>query len=64
MGTEVRDRTGKLLGTIDYIVRDSWSGDVRKYLVYRKPPEEDISFTPEDISENEDAVVTLSIEAS
>ena len=64
MGTEVKDKNGKLLGTIDYIVRDSWSGDVRKYLVYRKPPEEDISFSPEEIAANEDTSVTLNIEAA
>jgi hypothetical protein len=61
IGAEVKDGNGKSLGTIDYVVRDTWSGDIRKYIVYRKPPEEDVSFTPEDVSEALDNLVKLNI---
>lgn len=61
MGAKVQDRNGKILGIIDYMVRDTWSGDVRKYIVYRKPPETDISFTPNDISEITEKLVTLAL---
>jgi len=61
MGTKVIDPDGKSLGTIDYVVRDTWSGDVKKLMIYRKPPEEDLSFSPDDTSEITEDVVKLSI---
>ena len=50
-GVEVVDKDGRSLGKIDYIIRDTWSGDIKKYIIYRKRPDEDISFSPDDISE-------------
>ena len=61
-GTEVVDKNGRSLGTIDYIIRDSWSGDVKKYIIYRQRPDEDISFSPDDISEITENAVILNIE--
>ncbi|HEY94013.1 MAG TPA: hypothetical protein G4O15_03650 [Dehalococcoidia bacterium] len=58
-GLEVADKNGKSLGKIDYIVRDSWSGDIKKYIIYRKPPDKDLSFSPEDISEMTEKTVIL-----
>ncbi|MFC1947325.1 hypothetical protein ACFLXY_05335 [Chloroflexota bacterium] len=58
-GTEVQDKNGKRLGKIDYVIRDTWSGDIKKYIVYRKPPDEDISFSPDDISEITENAVKL-----
>ena len=59
IGAEVVDKNGKSLGTIDYVIRDTWSGDVKKYIIYRKPPDTDLSFSPEDISESTESTVTL-----
>ena len=59
IGAEVVDKNGRPLGKIDYIIRDTWSGDITKYIVYRKPPDTDLSFTPEDISETMDNTVKL-----
>ena len=64
MGTEVKDKNGKSLGTIDYIVRDTWSGDIRKFMIYREAPEADLSFSLEDVSEVKEDVVELAIEVS
>ncbi|MBN2240882.1 MAG: hypothetical protein JW712_14015 [Dehalococcoidales bacterium] len=61
IGAEVIDSNGNILGTIDYIVRDSWSGDIRKYIIYKKPPEKDLSFTPENIIENSETSVKVNI---
>ncbi|UCD08459.1 MAG: hypothetical protein JSU79_08875 [Dehalococcoidales bacterium] len=61
-GTEVLDKNGRRLGKIDYVVRDSWSGDVKKYIIYRQPPDKDVSFAPDDISETTESTVILKIE--
>jgi sporulation protein YlmC with PRC-barrel domain len=58
---EVVDKNGRSLGKIDYIIRDTWSGDIKKYIIYRKPPDKDLSFTPEDISETTESTVKLNI---
>ena len=58
-GTEVVDKNGKSLGKIDYIIRDTWSGDIKKYIIYRQRPDEDITFTPDDISEETESTITL-----
>ena len=61
IGAEVKDANGRLLGKIDYVVRDTWSGDIRKYIIYRNPPDEDLSFSPDDVSEVSESFVKLSI---
>ena len=61
-GTEVVDKKGRSLGKIDYIVRDTWSGDIKRYIIYRQRPDEDISFSPDDISEITESTITLNIE--
>ena len=58
-GTEVVDKDGRSLGKIDYIIRDTWSGDIKKYIIYRQRPDEDITFTPDDISETTESTITL-----
>ena len=59
IGVEVVDKNGKSLGKIDYIIRDTWSGDIKKYIIYRQRPDEDISFTPDDISEITESTIKL-----
>ena len=60
-GVEVVDKKGRSLGKIDYIIRDSWSGDIKKYIIYRTRPDEDTSFSPDDISETTESNIKLNI---
>jgi hypothetical protein len=50
-GTVVVDRDGKALGTIDYVIRDSWTGEVNKFRVHRNPSGSEIMFSPQEILE-------------
>lgn len=50
-GTEVIDRTGKVLGTVDHLVHNTWTGEVSKFVVRRKAPERDLFFSTEDVLE-------------
>lgn len=63
-GSEVTDRNGSPLGTVDYVIRDVWSGEVRKFVVFRKAPRKDLFFTPGDVVEASDTQVRVKAETS
>lgn len=58
-GAEVSDSHGKVLGTIDYIVRDTYTGDIRKFKVNSDLMEADLFYSPEDIQESSATHVKL-----
>ena len=61
VGSLVVDKEGEKLGTVDYVIRNSWTGEISKYIIYRNPPETDISFTPKEIVEvnNNETIVNI-----
>jgi len=60
-GVQVIDKNGKVVGSVNYLARDGWSGEVKKFIVNRKPPDKDLFFTPEDVLEATDASIKLKI---
>jgi len=50
-GSEVVDKSGKVLGTIDHIIRDTWTGEIRKFMIRKKLPDKDLMFSPQDVLE-------------
>lgn len=60
-GAQVIDKNGKVLGSVDHLARDGWSGEVRKFIVNRKPPDKDLFFTPEDVLEATSTRIKLKI---
>jgi len=60
-GVLVEDKNNKVLGTVDYIVRDTWSGEQRKFMVHRDAPQNDIFFTPEHIAQTTEEKVKLNL---
>jgi len=50
-GIEVRDRNGCILGTVSNVIRDTWTGEIRKFVVLSKLPEKNLFFSPEDVLE-------------
>ncbi len=51
VGIDVLDRYGKYIGTVDHLMRDTWSGEVKKYMVFRKEAGKDVVFKPKDVLE-------------
>lgn len=47
-GSQVLDKNEKLLGTVDHIVRDTWSGEISKFMVRREAPEKDLFISIKD----------------
>jgi sporulation protein YlmC with PRC-barrel domain len=63
-GTEVIDKYGKVLGTVDHLVRNTWTGEISKFMVRRKAPDSDLLFSPQDVLEvtNDTVKLNLSID--
>ena len=47
-GSQVLDKNDKPLGTVDYIVRNTWTGEVSKFMVRRKAHDKDLFISPKD----------------
>lgn len=60
-GAEVIDKNGKVLGTVEYIVRNTWSGELSKFMVRRQAPGRDLFLSPEDVLEVTKTRITLSV---
>ncbi|HUU64569.1 MAG TPA: hypothetical protein VMW37_00500, partial [Dehalococcoidales bacterium] len=58
-GAKVIDQKGKVLGTVDHLVRNSWSGEITKFMVRREAPDEDLFLSLEDVSEANKSEVKL-----
>ena len=50
-GAKVTDQKGKVLGTVDHLVRDAWTGETKKFMVRREAPYEDLFLSPDDVAE-------------
>ncbi len=47
------------MGFVDHVARDGWSGEVRKFIVNRNPPDHDLFVSPEDVAEATETTVKL-----
>ena len=60
-GTAVIDKNGKVLGTVDHLVRNTWTGEISKFMVRRKAPDSDLLFSPQDVLKVTDDTVKLNL---
>ncbi len=58
---EVIDQTGKILGKVDHLVRNSWTGEITKFVVRREAPDEDLFLSTKDVSEATKSKVKLNV---
>ncbi len=59
IGAEVRDREGQVLGKVDHLARDTWTGEIRKFIVRRPAPAKDLFLVPEDVLTVAEGTITL-----
>lgn len=50
-GTEVIDKNGEFLGVVHNVIRDTWTGEIKKFMVRTESPEAAFLFSPEQILE-------------
>ena len=60
-GAEVIDRNGKVIGTVAHVIRNSWTGEISKFVVRRKAPDRDLFLSPEDVLEVTNTGIRLNI---
>jgi sporulation protein YlmC with PRC-barrel domain len=60
-GAKVIGKRGKILGTISYIIRNSWTGKISKFVVRCRMSDKDLFLSPEDVLEVSDLKVKLNI---
>jgi len=60
-GATVVDRNGKALGTINHLVRNTWTGEISKFMVRRKAPERDLFLSPQDVLEVTKSGIKLNV---
>ena len=48
-GSEVKDKNGKILGKVNHVVRDSWTGDIRKFIVREEAQNTELLLSPNDV---------------
>jgi len=58
-GVQVIDKNGKVVGCVNHLARDGWSGELKKVIVNRPPPDNDLFLTPEDVLEATDNMIKL-----
>ena len=62
-GVKVIDQNGKVLGTVEHLVRNTWTGEISKFVVRRKPPDKDLFLSPEDVEEITKTTIKLKTSA-
>jgi sporulation protein YlmC with PRC-barrel domain len=60
-GAEVKDRNGKVLGTVNKVIRDSWTGEISKFQVSTELSEADLFVSYENVAEATPSEVKLTI---
>jgi len=53
-GAEVIDKNGKVLGTVSHLVRNTWTGEISKFV-------RDLFFSTEDVLEATNTVIRVNI---
>lgn len=48
-GAEVIDKNGKVVGTVDYVVRNTWTGEVSKFMVRQEEVGNELFFLTKDV---------------
>jgi hypothetical protein len=60
-GAKVKDKNGKVLGTVDRVLKDAWTGEISKFEVATELSEANFLISPEDVAEASPSEVKLKI---
>ncbi|MCK4368971.1 MAG: PRC-barrel domain-containing protein [Dehalococcoidales bacterium] len=60
-GAEVRDKNGKVLGTVNKVIRDSWTGEISKFQVTTDPTEVGFFIPPQNIDKATPKEIKLNV---
>jgi len=60
-GAEVIDKNGKRLGTVDRVIRDTYTTEITKFTVNTDVADADLFFSPQEVQESTTTAVKLKI---
>ena len=60
-GAEVMDKDDKVLGTVAHVIRNTWTGEISKFMVRRKAPDRDLFLSPQEVLEVTNTGIRLNI---
>jgi sporulation protein YlmC with PRC-barrel domain len=60
-GAKVKDKNGKVLGTVNNVIRDSWTGKISKFQVTTDPTEVGFFIPPDKIDKATSKEITLKV---
>jgi len=60
-GAEVKDKTSKVVGTVNRVLRDTWTGEISKFSVSTELADTDIFYSAEDVLEATPTKIKLKI---
>ena len=60
-GAEVRDKNGKVLGKVNKVIRDSWTGEISKFQVTTDPTEVGFFIPPQNIDKATPKEIKLNV---
>ncbi len=60
-GAEVIDKNGKRLGTVDRVIRDTYTTEIKKFTVSTDMTDADLFFSPEEVQEATTTAVKLRV---
>lgn len=58
-GARVVTRDGRDLGTVNHIMPDTWTGEIRKFIVRQETDNKDLVLSPDDVLEATELKITL-----
>lgn len=60
-GAQVVDKRGQVVGNVNYVMRNTWTGEIIKFKVRPKQPDKDLVLLPEDTLEVAKSSIRLSV---
>jgi sporulation protein YlmC with PRC-barrel domain len=60
-GSRVVDKNGVELGTVDYVIRNSWTGEISKFRIRREQPNNDLFISVENAQEVDQSKIKLNV---
>ena len=58
-GTEVQDKNGTVLGKVNHVIRDSWTGEIWKFMVRQEASNSTLFFSPDDVIKEKEPKITI-----
>jgi len=60
-GTKVIDKNGEVLGSVNTVVRNSWTGEISKFMIQREPSDRNLFVSPQFVLEATDSEIKLDV---